>query len=104
MMTDMLTAHTERTALYVNGYSFEEYLDYLRHGHPELYDLLSYERCCDAERHIAQMNMISREFEDEKVGGRGFAYNVAQKSADNRKVGMTKLLECFGSSFDVPGQ
>src|SRR5712675_2054865 len=82
-MIDMLTAHTERTALYVNGYSFEEYLDYLRHGYPELYDLLGHERCCDAERDIAKMNMISREFEDEKVGGRGLAYNVAQKSADN---------------------
>lgn len=104
-MTNVLTASTEmRTELYVNGCSFEEYLDYLRHGHPELYDLLSHERCCDAERHIQKMNMISREFEDEKVGGRGLAYNVAQKSADNRKVGMTTLLKCFCSSFEVPGQ
>jgi SAM-dependent methyltransferase len=104
-MTDMLTANTEtRTELYVNGYSFEEYLDYLRHGHPELYSLLSRERCCDAERHIAQMNMISWEFEDEKVGGRGLAYNVAQKRAANRNVGMITLLRCFWSSFEVPGQ
>jgi ubiquinone/menaquinone biosynthesis C-methylase UbiE len=50
------------------------------------------------------MNSISREFEDEKVGGRGLAYNVAQKNADNRKVGMTTLLKCFWSSFEVPGQ
>src|SRR5438132_12790574 len=104
-MTDMLTAHPEmRTELYVNGYSFEEYLDYLRHGHPELYDLLSHEGCCDAERHIAKMNLISWEFEDEKVGGRGLAYNIAQKSADNRKVGMLTLLKCFWSSFGAPGQ
>ena len=101
----MLTAHTEiQTELYVNGYSFEEYLDYLRHGHPELFDLLSHERCYDAERYIAKMNMISWEFEDEKVDGRGLAYNVAQKSADNRKVGMTTLLKCFSPSFEVPGQ
>lgn len=104
-MTDMLAADTEtRTDLYVNGYSIEEYLDYLRHGHPELYDLLSHERCCYAERHIAKMNMISWEFEDEKVGGRGFAYNVAQKRAGNRKVGMTTLLKCFWSSLEVPDQ
>jgi SAM-dependent methyltransferase len=101
----MPTANTQiRTELYVNGYSLGEYLDYLRHGHPELHDLLSYERCRDAERHIAEMNMISWEFEDEKVGGRGLAYNLAQKSVDNRKVGMTTLLRCFSSSFEVPGQ
>lgn len=104
-MTDILTANTEmRTELYLNGYSFEEYLDYLFHGHPELYGLLSHERFCDAERHIAKMNMISWEFEDEKVGGRGLAYNFAQKSTDNRKVGMTTLLKCFSPSFEVPAQ
>jgi ubiquinone/menaquinone biosynthesis C-methylase UbiE len=103
-ITDMLTAHTEQTALYVNGYSFEEYLDYLRHGHPGLYDLLSHEKYCDAEQHILKMNMISREFEDEKIGGRGVAYNVAQKSTDNRKVGMTTLLKSFCSSFEIPDQ
>ena len=101
----MLTANTEmRTELYLNGYSFEEYLDFLLHGHPELNDLLSYERCGEAERHIAQMNLLSWEFEDEKVGGRGSAFNFAQKSADNRKVGMTTLLKCFSPSFEVPGQ
>src|SRR5688500_7645323 len=100
----MLKANTEvRTELYVNGYSFEEYLDYLRQGHPELYDLLSDERCGDAEGHIATMNRTSWEFEDEKLGGRGLAYNGAQKSADNRKVGMLTLLKCFWSSLDVPG-
>lgn len=101
----MLTANTEmRTELYLNGYSFEEYLDYLLHGHPELNDLLCHERCCDAEWHIAEMNMISWEFEDERVGGRGLAYNFAQKSANNRKEGMTTLLKCFSPSFEVPGQ
>lgn len=101
----MLTANREpRPELYVNGYSFEEYLDYLRHDHPELYDLLSHERCCGAERHIAQMNMISWEFEDEEVGGRGSAYNGAQKSAGNRQVGMVTLLKCFASSPEAPGR
>jgi len=41
-MTEMFAANTAmRTELYLNGYSFEEYLDYLRHCYPELYDLLS---------------------------------------------------------------
>ena len=104
-MHELLTANTEtRTGLYLDRYSFEEYLDYLLDGHPELSDLLSPERCFDAERHIAKMNMLSWEFEDEKLGGRGLAFNFAQKSADNRKVGMTTLLKCFSPSFEVPGE
>lgn len=104
-ITDMLTANTEmRTELYLSGYSFEEYLDFLLDSHPELNDLLSPERCFDAARDIAKMNTISWEFEDERVGGRGLAYNFAQKSADNRKVGMTTLLKCFSPSYEVPGE
>jgi ubiquinone/menaquinone biosynthesis C-methylase UbiE len=104
-MTDMLTAKIEtRTELYLNGYSFEEYLNFLRRGHPDLYGLLSHEICRDAERQIAKLNAISWEFEDEKVGGRGLAYNSAQKSADNRKVGMAALLKCFSPSLEIPGQ
>lgn len=104
-MREMLTAKTEtQTELYLDRYSFEEYLDYLLDGHPELSELLSPERCFDAERHIAKMNMLSWEFEDEKAGGRGLAFNFAQKSADNRKVGMTTLLKCFSPSFEIPGE
>jgi len=104
-MTETLSANAEtRTESYLSGFSFEEYLDDLRHGHPELYDLLSHERCREAGRHIAKMNMSSWEFEGEKAGGRGLAYNLAQKSADNRKVGMTALLKCFSSSVEVAGQ
>lgn len=101
----MLKANPEmRVARYVRDYSVAEYLDHLRHRHRDLYDLIDFERCWGFEHHIAKMNTISWEFEDEKVGGRGFAYNVAQKSADNRKVGMLTLLKCFCSSFEVPGQ
>jgi ubiquinone/menaquinone biosynthesis C-methylase UbiE len=99
----MLTANKAvQTEPYLNGCSFEQYLDYLRHAHPDLYGLLSDQRCRDLERHIAEMNMISWEFENEKVGGRGLAYNFAQKSTDNRKAGMTALLECFSSSSEIP--
>jgi len=102
---DMLAANAEgRTEQYLNGYSFGEYLDHLRHGHPELYDLLSPERCRDAERLVSKMNLTSWEFEDEKAGGRGSAYNLAQKSADNRIVGMTTLLKCFSPTSEIPSR
>jgi SAM-dependent methyltransferase len=104
LTADMLTANIEtRTEPYVGGYSFEEYLAYLRLGHPELHNLLSHERCCDAKRNIPKLNRLSWEFEDQNVGGRGSAYNIAQKSADNRKVGMATLLKWFSPSFEVPG-
>jgi SAM-dependent methyltransferase len=104
-MTDTVTASLEMQAeVYLNGYSFGEYLNHLSRDHPEMYGLLSRERCRDAERHIAKMNMASWEFEDEKAGGRGLAYNSAQKSADNRKEGMVTLLKCFSPSFEIPGR
>jgi SAM-dependent methyltransferase len=93
-----------RTEPSLSEYAFNDDIDYLFHGRAELTDLLSHERCRNAERHIAQMNMISWEFEDEKAGGRGLAYNAAQRSPDNRQVGMTTLLRCFSPSFEVPGQ
>ena len=93
-----------QTPLYLNEYSAEKYLDYLRDDHAELYGLLSDERCRDAERHTAEMDECSWEFEDEKVGGRGSAYNFAQKSADNRRAGMTTLLRCFSPSAEIPGR
>lgn len=102
---DMHTATAETPSeLYLNGYSFEEYLDHLRKDHPDFYDLLSRERCRDAERHIARMNEASWEFEDARAGGRGLAYNSAQKSADNRKAGMITLLKCFSPSFETLGR
>ncbi len=92
-----------RHPLTVTGNHFQEYLDDLRHGHPELSEILCRERCRDVDAQAAEVN-ASWEFEDESVGGRGLAYNAAQKSADNRRVGMTALLKCFSSSFEVPGQ
>lgn len=50
------------------------------------------------------MDLDSWEFEGEEAGGRGLAYNSAQKSADNRKVGMTALLKCFSPSLAAQGR
>ncbi|WP_404337994.1 class I SAM-dependent methyltransferase [Sphingomonas sp. MMS12-HWE2-04] len=88
---------------YLSDYDVDQYLSYLGRQHPDLHRLLSRERCREAERHIATMNQESWEFEDEQAGGRGLAYNVAQKSADNRKAGMISLLKCFGQSSEMPG-
>lgn len=90
--------------LYLNAYSFEAYLGHLRKDHSELYDLLSHERFLDAERHIEEMNMDSWEFEDEGAGGRGAAYNSAQKNAGNRRTGMITLLNCFSPSSEKSGR
>ena len=88
---------------YLSGYAVEEYLDCLRRDDPTLYDLLSPDRCGDAEDYIIEMNSHSWEFESEETGGRGLAYNHAQKSATNREAGMTTLLKCLSPSAEIPG-
>lgn len=104
-MTDMLTAREQiKSELYVNGYGFDEYLEHLRDVDRGLFDLLCPERCAAAERQVADMNERSWEFESDRAGGRGAAYNAAQKSTDNRQVGMRALLKCFWSSADPPGE
>jgi SAM-dependent methyltransferase len=92
----MLTANTPmRAEPYLAGFGFDDYLEHLRHSHPDLFGLLSPQRCRDIERYVSEMNRSSWEFEGAKDQGRGLAYNVAQKSPENRAVGMTTLLDCF---------
>lgn len=56
---------------------------------------------CD---YINEMNEISWEFEDQDEGGRGAAYNLAQRNSKNRIVGTLSLLRYFSENFDeVPG-
>lgn len=93
-----------RVRPYLNGYGYGECLNYLRRNHPDLFCLLSREKYLDAEQYIAQMDIDSWEFEGDEVGGRGSAYNLAQRNADNRSVGMLALLKCFSSSFKIPGK
>jgi SAM-dependent methyltransferase len=91
-----------QTASYVDGASQEEYLEYLRCRQPDLFSLLSVERCADAAGHVKALNSASWEFEDTTSGGRGTAYNVAQRVTTNRRVGMLALLKCFGSARELP--
>lgn len=87
-----------RTELYVSGYNLKDYLGYLRRDYSDLFSILSPERCSEADRLVAEMNADSWEFENEQLGGRGLAYNSAQKSLDSRKVGMTALLKALSPS------
>jgi ubiquinone/menaquinone biosynthesis C-methylase UbiE len=94
----MLNVPTASTAsVYLDQCGIAEYLDHLSEAHPDLYRLLSAERCADAARHVVEMNMASWEFESDTIGGRGSAYNLAQRSAVNRSIGMTALLDCFST-------
>ena len=53
--------------------------------------------------YVAMMNEISWEFEDQTDGGRGAAYNLAQRNSDNRKTGILSLLKCFSESLaEIP--
>ncbi|AFK56146.1 Generic methyltransferase (plasmid) [Tistrella mobilis KA081020-065] len=53
---------------------------------------------------VAAMNAASWEFEDADTGGRGTAYNLAQRATDNRAPGMAALLRLFSPGFDrIPG-
>ncbi|MDD3183523.1 MAG: methyltransferase domain-containing protein [Alphaproteobacteria bacterium] len=54
--------------------------------------------------YVNEMNEISWEFEDQDEGGRGVAYNLAQRNSRNRIVGTLSLLRCFSKNLDeVPG-
>lgn len=92
---------------YLNGLTFIEYAEIAKDAFPDLYHMLDQAAISGPEitRYIDWMNEISWEFEDTGSGGRGTAYNVAQKSLRNRNVGMTALLKCFSSTFaEMPSE
>jgi len=91
---------------YVANSSFSAFMTDTEQFFPELYGLLDTSRLQDdaVGAYVDEMNRISWEFEENSLGGRGAAYNVAQQAADNRRIGMTSILKCFSPSFDtVPG-
>lgn len=54
--------------------------------------------------YVKLMNKISWEFEDQDNGGRGAAYNLAQRNPKNRSVGTLSLLRCFSETqTEIPG-
>lgn len=92
--------------IYIDNLTFDDYLMEIRTNYPDLHDLLDPERieAHAIEEYIKEMDGLSWEFESTDIGGRGAAYNIAQQSFDNRRIGMTTLIKCFSPSYDeMPG-
>lgn len=102
---EMQPAALERnsTETYLNGGGINAYLSLLRQMQPELYALIDLDRSAAAELEIANLNQASWEFEGNREGGRGQAYNKAQRQLGNRATGMKSLLRCFASQAHTPG-
>jgi SAM-dependent methyltransferase len=85
---------------YVGNMTFGGYCRAAEIGFPIILPLIDPDRITGPAFHnnVAQMNEMSWEFEDQTHGGRGLAYNLAQRNADNRKIGTLSLLKCFSES------
>jgi SAM-dependent methyltransferase len=95
-----------RSVDYVAGLSFEEFMVALELNHPGLRRLVD-SRCrweSYVRPEIRKLDESSWEFEGEDDGGRGTHYNRAQRNIDNRRTGMTALLQLFGpGDGQLPG-
>ncbi|WNJ89605.1 class I SAM-dependent methyltransferase [Bosea sp. 685] len=82
---------------YLTGVNYNEYLDYLHQNHPKIYNMLDIDflRSDSMKVYVDGINNESWEFEVDGVGGRGIAYNYAQRSIDNRRIGMEYLINLF---------
>ncbi|MEN3165359.1 methyltransferase domain-containing protein [Tistrella mobilis] len=92
--------------LYLNDLPAVQALERLRSRHPVLDRLLDPARTTPSALGdaVAAMNLVSWEFEETGAGGRGAAYNQAQRATDNRAPGMAALLRLFSPGFDrIPG-
>lgn len=89
---------------YVPGLTFSKFLGQAAIHFPALADMIDPDRAARIDTFISAMNRVSWEFEADGSGGRGVAYNVAQRASRNRAQGMTSLLSLFSpSGHDMPG-
>lgn len=91
---------------YLNNYTSHTYLEMLKRSHAEFIRYIDTTKFSGSEfeEYIRMMDEVSWEFEHEDDNGRGDIYIEAQQSLDNRKVGMTKLLQMFSSDrTNTPG-
>ena len=89
---------------YLSGVTFQDFLTILAGQHPFLLGMIDQSDPSAIAATIAQMNKASWEFEDTANGGRGVAYNLAQRIASNRSTGMTEVLKLFSPGGTiVPG-
>ena len=91
-------------ALYVGDLSFPEFLNVTNTRHPALAGMIDPGRVAVIDALLGRMQEASWEFETDSTGGRGTAYNIAQKARTNRAEGMTTLLKLFSTDgTQVPG-
>lgn len=93
----------DKTRSYLNSQGIGDYLAWLGQKHPEICAMIDFERSARAERDLPILNVASWEFEANTEGGRGQAYNKAQRQPGNRATGMKSLLGWFGTDGAVPG-
>jgi SAM-dependent methyltransferase len=90
---------------YIGDLTFADYRRAAAKHFPFILRLIDPDRVKGAafSDYVELMNEISWEFEDQATGGRGDAYNLAQRNSDNRKIGTLSLLKCFSESLvDIP--
>ncbi len=90
---------------YLTATTFSDYYRATAASFPDLCELLDEDAIADdrVDDYVRVMNSLSWEFEDVADGGRGVAYNVAQRVVGNRQRGMVALLKCFSPGFnDMP--
>jgi SAM-dependent methyltransferase len=92
---------TAQANTYLPGYGFNQYLETIGAMHPFVLDLIDQERGLHVDGYSETLNKISWEFENGDRSGRGHAYNLAQKSADSRRIGMIALMQYFSA---IPNQ
>lgn len=89
---------------YLSGLAFDEFTELLEERHPFLARMVQPAGHAVIAERVAQMNRASWEFEDDGAGGRGTAYNIAQRATGNRSEGMERLLRlCSAGRRDLPG-
>jgi len=89
---------------YLSDLDFDGFLEHIAHRHPFLGRMIDRTDSHRIETSIDAMNRASWEFEGDADGGRGTAYNVAQRAVGNRGEGMRSLLRLFSETGnDLPG-
>jgi len=91
---------------YIGDLSFTDYYRIIGERFPFMLQLIDAGRVTGPALHrrIKEMNEMSWEFEGQNEGGRGNAYNLAQRNPKNRVIGTLSLLKCFSDDFEkIPG-
>lgn len=91
---------------YIGNLTFADYSRAAEEHFPFIISLIDPDRISGEgfRDYVNSMNEISWEFEDQDQGGRGIAYNLAQRNSKNRMIGTLSLLKYFSESLsEVPG-